>query len=235
MLNTAVHGLAKLSALSLKKRSAALPNRAPQVALGLSGPRLGQPPIAATHRDAAAPHLSAHSLGGNSLLWRLRAFVLGRPRPAPPILARFKMHARRPLRMPLLLRRLWPWSPCAHPGPWETQPQGMQNRTVFDALQSYLAALRAPATPRFFYCLSWNARMQRCLRAYVRSEHYLAADPASPYFRRQTARLGRLLHTTLKEFHRHYRGHPRFGQVDPIVRRTLFTLQQRGKDFGQRW
>ncbi|RZK87930.1 MAG: hypothetical protein EOO62_38425 [Hymenobacter sp.] len=136
--------------------------------------------------------------------------------------------------MPMCLQRVWPWSPFAHPGPWEHSAR-VQRHSVFHELQNYLHALRAPATPGFFNCLSWHARAQRMLNVYLRNERYLARDPDSPYFRRETARCGKILHTALKDFSKHYRNHPRFRDVDPIVRRSIFALRMRGRDFGQSW
>jgi hypothetical protein len=137
--------------------------------------------------------------------------------------------------LPWAVARLLPWSPCAHPGPWERSIDARQENSVYHQLMDYVEALRPTPSWRIFSSIDWRRTVRQLLKKYIESERYLQRDLTSPYFRKVAQRNLEKLSRTLPRFASAYAGHPRYSEVQPLIARVTFGMRLRGRELGMQW
>jgi hypothetical protein len=160
-------------------------------------------------------------------------------RPLPKTVAAKNVARAAPRRatcaLPWAVARLLPWSPCAHPGPWERSIDARQENSVYHELIEYVEALRPAPTWRIFSSIDWRRDVRQLLKKYIESERYLQRDLTSPYFQRTAQRNLEKLSRTLPRFASAYAGHPRYPEVQPLIARVSFGIRLRGRELGMEW
>ncbi len=134
--------------------------------------------------------------------------------------------------LPLFMQRLLPWCPLAHPGPWDRRVDARQEHSVYHELLAYVEALRPPPSLRWWGCMRWQRRTQSQLRQYINRESRLQKDSRSPHWRQETKKCLRQLYCSLHQFEHVYAGHPRFHDINALVKPACYGLRQRATELG---